>query len=92
MWKELEADPGFQARIRGLAVLSRGISHALPVPSCFSRVTYIVDLGADQNGTPASFRVGYVADDVTVTFTVYARDQKVTRLDVRRTGRLRYRP
>lgn len=53
---------------------------------------YIVDVADDANGAPASFRVGYVADDVTVTFTVYAKDQKVTRLDVRRTGRIRWRP
>src|SRR5258706_3941983 len=43
-WDKLKADPGFQARVRGLLLLHDGHSYALCAPRAFRRVVYNVEL------------------------------------------------
>jgi hypothetical protein len=91
-WSQQQADPAFQRNIRSLAILYEGASHVLPAPVAFRRVLYMAEVRLNENGAPASSRVGYAADGVLCWMTVYAkRLPPMVRFDVRQTGRMVWR-
>lgn len=90
-WLAQAAEPGYQARIRGLSVFHAGALHCLPVPSAFKQIQYMVEVGQDRNGAPASIRASVQADEVLATMTVYLGSKPpMVRFDVRRTGKRRW--
>lgn len=92
-WKQREADADFQASITGLGLVREGQYHALPAPSAFRRVLYMVEARYNGSDTPTAYRAGYVADDVMASITIYSKgNPPMSRFDVRRTGKLRWRP
>lgn len=93
-WKDREADPSFQARIRSLSFLRNGQTFTLAAPRAFRRVIYGMELspGQGEKDAPASIRANYVADDITCVMTIYLGPQAVTRFDTHRSGKLRFRP
>lgn len=92
-WQALEVDETFQAQIRGLGLIHAGAFHALPAPSAFRQVRYMVEAKQGNGTAPVAFRVGYTADEITAWLTVFTKGQPpLCRFDLRRTGRLVWKP
>ena len=92
-WRSRAEDPRFQRLITGLTVIVGSTSHVLAVPVGFHSVRAVVEVGHDASGTPASIRVAQTADEVTSSITVYLKQMPpLVRVDLRRTGRLRWSP
>ena len=92
-WRTLEDSADFQAGIRGMGLVHAGSFHALPLPVAFRRVRYMVEARQTGAAEPTAFRVGYTADEITAWLTVYVRgNPPLCRFDLRRTGRMVWRP
>lgn len=87
-WLALQSSQEFQKSIRSLGLVTDGRHHALPSPSAFRRVTYLVEV-IRKNGSPSAATVGYVADNVMVKLIVYF-DSHMSKVTVRRVGKARW--
>ena len=92
-WQSNQAAPSFQASIRGLAVSHRKNYIALPVPAHFSTVAFsAAPLLARNSGAMIGELIACQVDDIEVSCTVYHGDGELARLDLKKTGRPRFRP
>lgn len=90
-WRRHQATNSFQATIRGMSVLHDKRLTTLPVPRRFRAIAFSAEPLVEHEGVIGEL-VSCQADDVRVTCTVYFGGGKITRTDLVRTGRPRFRP
>jgi len=94
--QELLADSKWTADISGMAVKSNKEMKALTLPKGFLNVSFSAESLHDSRKSPPAFlgeRVHIQADEIRMTLTAFTtRQPRMTRIDIRKTGKPRFLP
>jgi hypothetical protein len=90
-WHDQQVDRAFQASVRGISILHDKRLTTLPLPKRFGAMEFTAE-PVEIDGDVVGEQIACQADDVRVVCMVYFGAGKLTRLDIIRTGRPRYRP
>jgi len=92
-WQRRASDPSFQGQIRGVGIIRGGEYITLPVPKLFAKMTWDLEQVVDSHNVLQSASVVCWADDLMIKATTYNQSTPaMTRLDVRRMGKRRWKP
>lgn len=99
LWVQVQNNPEFQSQITAISLFRQkgrdgpSMTQTLTMPRFTLRVSFWAEVVRDREGKFAGERIGCVADDVTLSITLYknqdGKRQWISRTDLHRVGRPR---
>lgn len=95
-WESLSSEKEFVNSITGISILYNTYWHTLPLPKKFRNIRFHAKLVKSAKGGVEKIvgeRIVCQADDIQISvITYYGNRPKMTRIDIRRIGKIRYIP